>query len=513
MRKTIFYPLPILLLSLLLLFFSACGDKMSAETDPSAGQAAGQGGAENVEAVPAAILAKKGETAYTLVRPDKGEPDELAGAQVIFAAFSDNYDVRIPFGTDYVRPGDDPNAVNAYEICVGRTNRSADTEPVYERLGDNEFAIAFGETRVIVIGRTPVLTKIAAEVFVRDYLNGDECVLKPGEIMTYQAEPQYETITFKNPVAPSGADPWVIRDPDTGRYYYCYSGGNGVCVNEITDLAHITAEGGTKVYTAPENTMYSAEYWAPELHKIDGKWYIYVAADDGDNFNHRMYVLECTGDKPTDKFNMVGKITDPTDKWAIDGTVARIDGELYFVWSGWEGNENVAQNIYIAHMKSPTAIDSERTVLSKPKLRWEKLGGMPSINEGPVALAKGETVHIIYSASGSWSDFYNLGKLTWRGGDPLDAENWTKSDVSVFEKTATCFGPGHCSFTTAADGTTWIVYHGNLVSGSGWGGRSVWTQPISWDGDEPILGSPIGPRVEIELPVAGYSADHVTPKP
>ena len=328
MRKTIFYPLPILLLSLLLLFFSACGDKMSAETDPSAGQAAGQGGAENVEAVPAAILAKKGETAYTLVRPDKGEPDELAGAQVIFAAFSDNYDVRIPFETDYVRPGDDPNAVNAYEICVGRTNRSADTEPVYERLGDNEFAIAFGETRVIVIGRTPVLTKIAAEVFVRDYLNGDECVLKPGEIMTYQAEPQYETITFKNPVAPSGADPWVIRDPDTGRYYYCYSGGNGVCVNEITDLAHITAEGGTKVYTAPENTMYSAEYWAPELHKIDGKWYIYVAADDGDNFNHRMYVLECTGDKPTDKFNMVGKITDPTDKWAIDGTVARIDGEL-----------------------------------------------------------------------------------------------------------------------------------------------------------------------------------------
>lgn len=307
---------------------------------------------------------------------------------------------------------------------------------------------------------------------------------------------------FQNPVAPHGADPWVIRDPETGKYYYCFSGGNGVFVNEIASPAHLTPQGGTKVYTAPEGTMYSKEYWAPELHKIGGKWYIYVAADDGDNFHHRMYVLACTGEVPTDPFEMAGKLAAPTDKWAIDGTVVQIGGECYFVWSGWTGDVNVSQELYIAHMASPTAIDSERTLVCKPDLAWERRGGRPWINEGPAALYHGDTVHLIYSASGSWSDYYCLGKLTYRGGDPLDASNWLKSEKPVFAPTEKVFGPGHCSFTKAPDGSDWIVYHGNLVSGTGWRGRSVWTQPISWDGDEPILGAPVDPGTELEFPAA-----------
>ncbi|MBQ4353650.1 MAG: glycoside hydrolase family 43 protein [Clostridia bacterium] len=320
---------------------------------------------------------------------------------------------------------------------------------------------------------------------------------------TYTSEPAYTYRTFKNPVAPSGADPWVIRDEETGRYYYCYSGGNGVCVNEIEAPDKITSQGGTKVYTAPAGTMYSAEYWAPELHKINGKWYIYVAADNGNNHNHRMYVLECTGKSPTDPYIMKGKITDSTDKWAIDGTVLRFGGECYFVWSGWEGDENVDQRIYLAHMSNPWTIDSERVELSRPTEDWEKQGGRPWINEGPVALLKDSTVHIIYSASGSWSDYYCLGKLTFRGGNIMDPANWTKSAEPIFEKTGKVFGPGHCSFTTAEDGSVWIVYHGNLVSGTGWRGRSVWIQPVAWDGDEPVLGSPIDADTEQKMPLLG----------
>ena len=259
--------------------------------------------------------------------------------------------------------------------------------------------------------------------------------------------------TFTNPVYPHGADQWVIRDGDS--YYYCYSAGNGVNVNKIESPDKITTDGGVKVYTAPKDTEYSHEYWAPELHKIGGRWYIYVAADDGDNYHHRMYVLGCTGENPTDKYEMLGKITDKTDKWAIDGTVLQYNGECYFIWSGWEGDENVAQNIYIAHMSDPHTIDSDRVMLSCPDMEWEQLGGMPHINEGPVALVKGKTVHIIYSASGSWSDYYCLGKLTFLGeGDILDKNNWKKSDAPVFSKTDKTFGPGHCSFTTDAEDRT-----------------------------------------------------------
>ena len=77
--------------------------------------------------------------------------------------------------------------------------------------------------------------------------------------------------------------------------------------------------------------------WAPELHKIDGTWYIYLAADDGDNEHHRMYVLRGTSADPTDRFELVGKLGDSTDEWAIYGTVIAYGGELYFCWSGWDG--------------------------------------------------------------------------------------------------------------------------------------------------------------------------------
>ena len=315
--------------------------------------------------------------------------------------------------------------------------------------------------------------------------------------MIYEAEPTYQNITFHNPVCPSGADPWVIRDPDTGKYYYCYSGGNSVCVNEIADLAHITAEGGKKVYTAPENTLYSKEYWAPELHKLNGKWYIYVAADDGDNYHHRMYVLECTGETPTDSFKMVGKLTDESDKWAIDGTVAEIGGELYFVWSGWEGDEDGEQNLYIAHMASPVSIDSPRVKISTPTYKWEKRG--MGVNEGPVALEKDGALYIVYSASGSWTDDYCLGMLRFAGGDVLNAKSWAKCPVAVFTGRETAWAPGHCSFVRV-EGVDYIVYHANVDKGTGWNARSVRAQPIKWSGKTPVFGKPLPAGSEVELP-------------
>jgi len=449
---------------------------------------------------------------YTLIRPETSAEEELDAAQTVFRTISDTCGIRITFETDFVKKGDDPNA-NPNEILIGQTNRAASAE-AYGRIGEGEFILAMIDGRFCAVGYTPELTKIAAEVLAERYLTEDGWNLSDDFMEIYEAENTYTYRTFQNPVLESGADPWVIRDGDS--YYYCYSGGNGVCVNRIESLDKITAEGGTKVYTAPEGTMYSKEYWAPELHKIGGKWYIYVAADDGDNYNHRMYVLECTGDDPTDPYIMKGKITDSTDKWAIDGTVLQYKGECYFIWSGWEGDVNVAQNIYIAHMSDPWTIDSERVELSRPQFRFEKLGGTPSINEGPVALVapSGETVHIVYSGSGSWSDFYCLGLLTFSGeGDILDADSWTKSKEAIFEKTGTVYGPGHCSFTTAADDSLWIVYHANLVSGSGWGGRSVWTQQVAWDGDNLVLGTPASPSTEHRLPVSGYSKDAVRLKP
>ena len=305
----------------------------------------------------------------------------------------------------------------------------------------------------------------------------------------------YETV--QNPIHDGGGDPWVVEKD--GKYYYCYSIGNGVSVAEVPSIHQLVMK-GRRVYAAPPDTAYSSEYWAPELHYINGEWYIYVAADDGDNYHHRMYVLKGTTQNPLDPFEMVGQITDPSNKWAIDGTVMELGGELYFVWSGWEGDVNVAQNIYIAHMSDPCTIDSERVMLSSPKFSWEK-NGEPHVNEGPAILQHDGKTFIVYSASGSWTDNYCLGMLTLTGDDPLDPASWKKSTSPVFKKLAeTAYGPGHNCFVTACDGSVWMVYHANLESGTGWGGRSVWISPVTFDENgKPNFGRP---QKEVQFPVS-----------
>ena len=356
-----------------------------------------------------------------------------------------------------------------------------------------------GATSTIVTTSTTTPATTAETSADTTVITSMETTTKAPETTT-KPEAIYETV--QNPIYPTGNDPWVVEHD--GKYYYCFSGGDGktggVRVAEIPSIHQVSDKNAKQVYLAPSGTMYSKEYWAPELHYIQGEWYIYVAADDGNNHNHRMYVLKGTSQDPTDPFEFVGKITDPTDKWAIDGTVLQWKDELYFVWSGWEGDENVAQNIYIAHMSDPCTIDSERVLLSAPTYVWERIG-TPYVNEGPTALVHGDDAFIVYSASGSWTDNYCLGLLTLTGDDPLQEESWTKTKTSVFRQyVKVAFGPGHCSFTMAVDGSIWMIYHANLVAGTGWSGRSVWIAPITFEEDgTPIFGKP---QKEVRFPVA-----------
>lgn len=305
--------------------------------------------------------------------------------------------------------------------------------------------------------------------------------------------------TFTNPIARRGADPWVIRHE--GTYYYCYSWG-GVHVRESPRLEAIDTGRVALAWSPPPGQPYSEELWAPELHHLDGKWYIYVAADDGDNANHRMYVLERDDPSPLGPFRLLGQINDPSDKWAIDGTVYRHapNGRLYFLWSGWEGDVNVRQDLYIAPMANPWTIDGPRQLISTPTHDWERIGE-PLINEGPQILTHEGAVHVIYSASGSWTDHYCLGRLTLRGDDPLAPDAWAKHPEPVFAGTDAVISPGHASFTTSPDGAEdWIVYHVARHPGAGWD-RVVHMQPFTWnDRHEPAFGQPIAPGVPIPLP-------------
>lgn len=310
---------------------------------------------------------------------------------------------------------------------------------------------------------------------------------------------------FSNPLLSSGADPWSIHVD--GIYYYTHTMGDRIVLWKTHDLTQLVEAESKTVWTPPPGKPYSHDLWAPEIHHIDNHWYIYFAADAGNNNSHRLWVIENGSPDPfSGTWELKGKLFDASDKWAIDGSVVRLEKQLYLTWSGWEGDVNGKQNIYIAKMKNPWTVDGPRTVLSSPTYSWEKFGdlnnpndpGHVDVNEGPQFLVHGDKIFIIYSASGCWTDHYALGLLSASISDNLlDTKRWRKSPEPVFFADGSQLGTvnaGHNSFFTSPDGAEdWILYHANEKPGQGCGKfRSPRAQRFKWKSDGfPDFGVPV----------------------
>ena len=318
--------------------------------------------------------------------------------------------------------------------------------------------------------------------------------------------------TFTNPLLPSGADPWSIYKD--GYYYYTNSMQDSIVIWKTKNIADLADAEKITAYVPPAGTSYSKQLWAPEIHFMQHKWYVYFAADNGNNNNHHMYVLENASPDPMKgKWILKGKLADATNKWAIDGSTFDYKGKSYFVWAGWRGDTNGQQNIYIAKMKNPWTLEGKRVCISSPVYDWEKDGDLNdpndpphvNVNEGPQPLVHKNRVFLIYSASGCWTDSYALGMLSFNGKDLLDSSNWKKSAVPVFKKSVAngVYAPGHNSFFTSPDGKEdWILYHANDRPGEGCGRqRSPRAQRFTWQKDgSPFFGEPLKTGVAMAIP-------------
>lgn len=318
--------------------------------------------------------------------------------------------------------------------------------------------------------------------------------------------------TFNNPLFPKvGPDPWALLQD--GKYYYMHTMQDSLVLwvtNDITDVRNAKK----KTIWLPKDSKNSKNLWAPEIHFINGKWYVYYAADDGDSDNHQLYVLENSNKNPLNgDFVMKGRIsTDKDNNWAIDGSVFENKGELYMVWSGWQTRriDTETQCIYIARMLNPWTLESERVIISKPDLDWErnwinKKGWTPShkifVNEGPQPLKskQGKYIHIAYSASGCWTPFYALGLLTAKvDANLLDPKSWIKKTSPAFRQSPEngVYGTGHNSFFKSPDGKEdYILFHGRdtETDPEGMGDtRTPRMQKFKWDkNDFPIFGIPL----------------------
>ncbi|MDQ3642100.1 MAG: glycoside hydrolase family 43 protein [Actinomycetota bacterium] len=292
--------------------------------------------------------------------------------------------------------------------------------------------------------------------------------------------------TFRERRPFPGQDPWVVAHDGSLLLVQAAGGNRRIVVKRFQDLARMDRNTETVIWAPSGPSSHGRHVWAPELHQIDGRWYVYFAASDGRATNHRMYAL--VADDPLGPYEELGPVRDPDhDVWAIDLTVFTLEDRRYAVWSGWEGpDDGFPQNLYIAPMSNPWTICGPRRCLSRPQHGWEMT--VAPVNEGPEVIRHAGRLFVVYAADASWTQAYKMGLLEWTGGDVMDPESWQKLPRPFFT------GGGHgCVVDTPAGAH--LVYHRKLSGDPGWADREIRSAPLDWDDDGyPVvrLGGPSG---------------------
>lgn len=292
------------------------------------------------------------------------------------------------------------------------------------------------------------------------------------------------------------ADPWIYRHCD-GFYYFTASVPeyDRIELRRAATIRGLAGAGTKTVWRKHAAGPLSANIWAPEIHFMDGSWYIYFAAARTSDtveglFDHRMYVLENKSANPMEgEWTEKGQLRTDWESFSLDATQFQHRGTHYLVWAQRDPAIAGNSNLYIARLANAWTLAGQQVMLSKPEHDWETVGFR--VNEGAAVIKKHGRIWIGYSASATDSN-YCMG-LLWADeeADLLDPASWTKSPEPVFatDEKAGLYGPGHNSFTVAEDGSTDVlVFHArtykDIVGDPLYDpNRHAWVKSLSWTGE------------------------------
>jgi GH43 family beta-xylosidase len=268
---------------------------------------------------------------------------------------------------------------------------------------------------------------------------------------------------FNNPLIEQCADPWIYKHTDD--FYYFTATVPEYDRLEIRRAKTIQALADAEpkvIWRKHESGPMGSHIWAPEIHSIEGKWYIYFAAGGAEKiWDIRMYVLENASPNPLEGgWIEKGQVKTGWESFSLDATTFEHKGTRYLVWAQKDPHIYGNTNLYIAKMDTPWSITGKQMMLTKPEFHWEKI--LFWVNEGAAVITRNGKIFLTYSASGTDAN-YCMGMLTAdENSHLLDPASWTKSKIPVFKSSEANgqYGPGHNSFTVSADGSKDIlVYH------------------------------------------------------
>lgn len=275
-------------------------------------------------------------------------------------------------------------------------------------------------------------------------------------------------LIYNKPWILQRADPYVYRHKD-GTYYFTASipAYDGIVLRKADTLMGLRDAEEIMIWKKHDTGIMSKHIWAPELHYLDGKWYIYFAGGEAEDiWKIRPYVLECQGADPLkDEWVEMGKMQRADEDefsfeaFSLDATILENKGKRYYIWAEKVGVGKQISNLYIAEMESPCKLKTVQVMLTTPDYDWERVGFW--VNEGPAAIKRDGKIYLTYSASETGA-CYCMGMLTAdENADLLDPLSWKKERYPVLQtdEELEIYGPGHNSFTVDEKGNDIMVYH------------------------------------------------------
>lgn len=272
-----------------------------------------------------------------------------------------------------------------------------------------------------------------------------------------------QALEFNNPIAEQRADPWVFKTDD-GMYYLIATVPeyDRIVIRKANSINGLNDAKEKEVWHKHEKGVMGHHIWAPELHKIDGKWYIYFAAGEAEHiWNLRMWILSNPSEDPMEgEWKEEGRIITNIESFSLDATTFEHKSKRYLIWAQNVRGGKHGTALVLSEMKDPTTLIGPEVVITEPEFNWEKM--KYNVNEGPAIIKRNDKIFVTYSASAT-NHNYCVG-LLWidEEADLMEASNWHKSPGPVFytNENLKRYGPGHNSFTISDDDTTVImIYH------------------------------------------------------
>lgn len=286
-----------------------------------------------------------------------------------------------------------------------------------------------------------------------------------------------EDETFWNPFITERADPYITRGSD-GYYYFTASypmksdtdenGYDRIILRRAKEIRDLPKAWEITIWKATDSTRTHRFIWAPELHYIQGRWYIFYSGScRTDNYwCIDCHVLQCQGKDPYmgtwEELGRFGRTDeDPFSftGFSLDMTYFEAKKRSYVIWA--QHNEEKISCLYLGEVNParPWTLISAPMLLTRPEFAWETVRF--AVNEGPAVLKHKGKIYVTFSASGTGPE-YCVGLLEADiNADLLLPASWKKYSTPLLTSRDLFgeYGPGHNSFTKDADGTDLFVYH------------------------------------------------------